>query len=82
MINFLPVINNSDGVLTASQRGPAAIESDYAQRLMAFLEEKSGATAIEYWVIAAGIALAILPVITGVGSHLKSTFQVISTALK
>ena len=52
------------------------------QRLMAFLKEKSGATAIEYGVIAAGIALAILPVITGVGSHLKSTFQVISTALK
>jgi len=52
------------------------------RRLVAFLGDESGATAIEYGVIAAGIALAILPVITGVGSHLKSTFQAISTAIK
>jgi pilus assembly protein Flp/PilA len=51
-------------------------------RLVAFLKEESGATAIEYGLIAAGIAIAIIPVITGVGSHLKSTFQTISTALK
>jgi pilus assembly protein Flp/PilA len=52
------------------------------RRLVAFLNEESGATAIEYGVIAAGIALAILPVITGVGTHLKSTFQALSTAIK
>lgn len=53
-----------------------------AKQIQAFLKDELAATAIEYGVIAAGIALAILPVITGVGSHLKSTFQVISTALK
>jgi pilus assembly protein Flp/PilA len=52
------------------------------RRLVAFLKEESGATTIEYGVIAAGIALAILPVITGVGTHLKSTFQTLSTAIK
>jgi pilus assembly protein Flp/PilA len=52
------------------------------RRLVAFLKEESGATSIEYGVIAAGIALAILPVITGVGTHLKSTFQTLSTAIK
>jgi pilus assembly protein Flp/PilA len=52
------------------------------RRLVTFIEDESGATAIEYGLIATGIALAIIPVITGVGSHLKSTFQTISTALK
>jgi pilus assembly protein Flp/PilA len=52
------------------------------QRLTAFLNDESGATAIEYGLIAAGIALVILPVITGVGTHLKFPFQAISTAVK
>jgi pilus assembly protein Flp/PilA len=52
------------------------------RKLAAFLNDQSGATAIEYGLIATGIALAIIPVITGVGSHLKTTFQTISTALK
>ncbi|MGA8614354.1 MAG: Flp family type IVb pilin [Xanthobacteraceae bacterium] len=53
-----------------------------AKQLKVFLKDESGATAIEYGLIATGIALAIIPVITGVGTHLKSTFQTISTALK
>jgi pilus assembly protein Flp/PilA len=40
------------------------------------------ATAIEYRLIAAGIGLAIIPVITGIGTHLKTTFSTVSTALK
>jgi pilus assembly protein Flp/PilA len=52
------------------------------RRLVVFFKDESGATAIEYGLIATGIALAIIPVITGVGGHLKSTFQTISTALK
>jgi pilus assembly protein Flp/PilA len=47
-----------------------------------FLKDESGATAIEYGLIATGIAVAIIPVITGLGTHLKSTFSTISTALK
>jgi pilus assembly protein Flp/PilA len=52
------------------------------RRLVTFIEDESGTTAIEYGLIATGIALVIIPVVTGVGSHLKSTFQTISTALK
>jgi pilus assembly protein Flp/PilA len=52
------------------------------ERVLYFVKDESGATAIEYGLIATGIALVIIPVITGVGSHLKSTFQAISTALK
>ena len=50
--------------------------------LIAFLRDETAATAIEYGLIAAGIALAIIPVLTGLGSHLKTTFSSISTALK
>jgi pilus assembly protein Flp/PilA len=52
------------------------------RNLIAFLKDESAATAIEYGLIAAGIALAIIPVLTGIGSHLKTTFSSISTALK
>jgi pilus assembly protein Flp/PilA len=49
--------------------------------LIAFLKDET-ATAIEYGLIAAGIALAIIPVITGLGTHLKTTFSAVSSALK
>jgi pilus assembly protein Flp/PilA len=52
------------------------------EQIRKLLKDESGATAIEYGLIAAGIAVAIVPVITGVGTHLKSTFQAISTAVK
>jgi pilus assembly protein Flp/PilA len=49
--------------------------------LKAFLRDESGATAIEYGLIAAGIAVAIIPVVKGLGTNLKATFSAISTAL-
>ena len=50
--------------------------------LIVFLKDESAATAIEYGLIASGIALAIIPVITGLGTHLKTTFSTLSSALK
>jgi pilus assembly protein Flp/PilA len=47
-----------------------------------FFKDESAATAIEYGLIASGIAVAVIPVITGLGTHLKTTFSTISTALK
>lgn len=47
-----------------------------------FLRDDSGATAIEYGLIAAGIAVAIIAVVQGVGTKLKSTFQAVSDNLK
>jgi pilus assembly protein Flp/PilA len=52
------------------------------RRIQTFLKDESGATAIEYGLIAAGIAVVIIPVIKGVGSNLKTTFGSVSTALK
>jgi pilus assembly protein Flp/PilA len=48
----------------------------------AFLKDESGATAIEYGLIAAGIAVAIITVLKGVGTKLNTTFSSVSTALK
>jgi len=47
-----------------------------------FLKDQSGATAIEYGLIAAGISIAIIAVVQGLGSQLKTTFTSVSTALK
>ncbi len=51
-------------------------------KIVAFLRDESGATAIEYGLIATGIALGFLPVLIVTGTHLKSTFLGLSTALK
>ena len=47
-----------------------------------FAKDESGATAIEYGLIAAGIALAIITVVNGMGSKLNSKFTAISTSLR
>ncbi|MGL9617412.1 Flp family type IVb pilin [Bradyrhizobium sp. U531] len=47
-----------------------------------FLADERGATAIEYGLIAAGIALAIITVINGLGTRLNTKFTSISSALK
>jgi pilus assembly protein Flp/PilA len=50
--------------------------------VLSFLKEESGATAIEYGLIVAGISVAIIAVVQGVGSKLNATFTSIQTALK
>ena len=47
-----------------------------------FVKDESGATAIEYGLIAAGISVAIIAVVQGLGSKLNTTFTEIATALK
>lgn len=47
-----------------------------------FLTDRSGATAIEYGLIAAGIAVAIIAVVQGLGSNLNTTFSSVSSAIK
>jgi pilus assembly protein Flp/PilA len=47
-----------------------------------FLKDESGATAIEYGLIAAGIAIAIIAAVQGVGTKLSTNFTTISTSLK
>ena len=46
------------------------------------LADESGATAIEYGLIAAGISLAIIATVNGLGSTLNTSFTAVNTALK
>lgn len=47
-----------------------------------FVKDESGATAIEYGLIAAGISLAIIAAVNGLGSKLNTTFSTINSSLK
>ena len=51
-------------------------------QLIRFLRDETAATAIEYGLIAAGIAVAIIAVTRGLGSKLNTTLGSVSTALK
>jgi len=50
--------------------------------LKKFIADESGATAIEYGLIAAGISLAIIAVINGLGTKLNTKFTSINSSLK
>jgi pilus assembly protein Flp/PilA len=47
-----------------------------------FLSDDTGATAIEYGLIAAGIALAIIAVVNGLGTNLNGMYSSINSSLK
>jgi pilus assembly protein Flp/PilA len=49
---------------------------------MRFLSDQSGATAIEYGLIAAGIALAIIAIVNSLGTNLSGQFTTINSSLK
>ena len=46
-----------------------------------FVKDESGATAIEYGLIAAGISLAIIAIVNGLGTNLNTKFTDINTSL-
>ena len=53
------------------------------RRLIAdFLGDQSGATAIEYCLIAVGISIVILAAVNGIGSTLSTSFTSVNTSLK
>jgi len=49
--------------------------------VLRFVNDQSAATAIEYGLIAAGIAVAIIAVVNGLGTQLNTTFGSISSQL-
>jgi pilus assembly protein Flp/PilA len=50
--------------------------------LVRYVNNESGATAIEYGLIAAGISIAIITIVGTVGTNLGTTFTSVSTAVK
>ena len=47
-----------------------------------FIADQKGATAIEYGLIAAGIAVAIISIVNGLGDHLATTFSNVDSQMK
>jgi pilus assembly protein Flp/PilA len=58
------------------------MEPNMTSLVKRFVKDESGATAIEYGLIAAGISVAIIAVMQGLGSKLNTTFTSVQTALK
>ena len=51
-------------------------------QIVRFCRDQSGATAIEYGLIAVGISIAIVVAVTSLGTSLNTTFTSVSTGLK
>jgi pilus assembly protein Flp/PilA len=62
------------------QRNPK--ETKLKRTFLKFWSDESGATAIEYGLIAAGISLAIIAAVNGLGSNLNDKFTGINASLK
>jgi pilus assembly protein Flp/PilA len=56
--------------------------SELVTKIEQFLQDESGATAIEYGLIAAGIAVAIIAIVNTLGGKLNDTFKSVSDQLK
>ena len=69
--------------LGASSDSHVWIRRSYKMKnlVLRFAKNESGATAIEYGLIAAGISVAIIAVIQGIGPKLNTTFTKVSNAL-
>ena len=85
MIRIYSILDCGDALLPYRQR-PVDSGKDMLVKLkcllIEFAADESGATAIEYGLIAAGIALAIIEVIYALGTNLVAKLQSLATALK
>jgi pilus assembly protein Flp/PilA len=78
------VSKNTNFLCQMTQGDPPAIDPFGAQAMTfiaKLLKDESGATAIEYGLIAAGISVAIIAAVQGLGTQLKATFTSVSGAL-
>ena len=71
-------------ILSAGIKRPFRFEAYIAlmKTIRRFLADETAATAIEYGLIAAGISLAIIAVINGLGAKLNTKFTSLNTSLK
>src|SRR4051812_4057427 len=82
-LRFLAVVSRTELRGTpCSAKQKTEVETAMKSLISSFLKNESGATAIEYGLIAAGIAIAIITAVNGVGSSLSTVFGNISTSLK
>jgi pilus assembly protein Flp/PilA len=55
---------------------------NHVSKIKKFLKDQSGATAIEYGLIAAGIAVAIIAIVNTLGANLNAVFKKVSDQLQ
>ena len=65
-----------------AELSPRNLEAILKQKVLKFLSDESGATAIEYGLIAAGISLAIIAIVNTLGGTLNTKFTDINSSLK
>jgi pilus assembly protein Flp/PilA len=71
------------GGIAAEEVHPGARQEFRMRRLVAkFLADQSGATAIEYCLIAVGISIVILAAVNGIGTTLNNTFTSVNNSIK
>jgi pilus assembly protein Flp/PilA len=80
--NLLRAGNRGVDEATSPVVGNNLGEGKMSELLRRFLNDDSGATAIEYGLIAAGISVAIIAVVNTLGTNLNTTFSSISSQLK
>jgi pilus assembly protein Flp/PilA len=62
--------------------GVIQLETDMSKLISRFVHDESGATAIEYGLIAALIAVAIISALTAIGSNLNAKLTSVATTLR
>lgn len=72
-------VNNYMAIM-GSQCGTKGVSMN--NLMISFFKDETAATAIEYELIAAGISVAIIAVVQGLGTKLNTTFASVSSALK
>ena len=86
LLSFLELITRNGSIDNYVENWwyPVGDQLDFAMKnlTLSFFEDETAATAIEYGLIAAGISVAIIAVVQGLGTNLKNTFSSVSTALK
>jgi pilus assembly protein Flp/PilA len=68
--------------MARERNGILPVEANLKHHFRKFLSDEAGATAIEYGLIAAGIALAIIAAVNGLGTTLNTQFTSINSSLK
>jgi pilus assembly protein Flp/PilA len=79
----MTALNIVEGTQLACRRAVRSVRGYNMKKLLHdFCADETAATAIEYGLIATGIAIAIITAVKGVGTKLSTTFTTISTSLK
>jgi pilus assembly protein Flp/PilA len=82
VLNLFTAWKAGMGTIPYGRAGGPQGEQTMRRLVSSFLKNELGATAIEYSIIASGIALAIVAALNGIGSAVKTPLTTVQTGLK